>query len=330
VLAVTVGERNERLSEAPHAALVCRSLGLAHQVYVPSDEDIARGIGEFVRQNDQPIGDLAAFAYFLGMAQLPEDCTVILDGSGNDDYFGVTGTALAARYKTRAGVQKYVPDVVWPVVTWLMAKGPGGLPGLSRHWARPIEESFVAWEGWEPAELSELFQRPITMADTRLWEVMRRGDPEQWRVVMMEVLGGIWEAQAGFAKGVHFAHSLGRGIRYPFIDERITSWVNELPMELKLDKVIVMAYMAKNLPAEIVNKKKSGFIFDLNRLFLNPKYRWADELNRTGALRALQGWSDRPIQELLEMHAKAPGDSRWQHRLYALCLLASVLETKKQ
>lgn len=330
VLAFTVGERNERMSEAHHAALVCRKLGLAHQVYVPSDHDIATGMKAFARHSDQPMGDLAAFAYFLGMAQLPDDCSVILDGSGNDDYFGITGSAFEIRYKTRADLQRYVPDVFWPLVTWAMSRGPAGFRILSRRWSQPIEESFVTWEGWSSAELSELCQRPISLTETRLWSVMRAGDPEQWRSMMTEVIGGIWEAQTGFAKGVHFAHSLGLGIRYPFIDERITSWVHQLPMELKLDKAILLAYMAKNLPAEIVDKPKSGFIFDLNRLFLNPEYRWAEELSRAGQLRAFPSWSDQPIKRLLATHAQEPGEARWQHRLYGLCLLASIQANRHQ
>jgi asparagine synthase (glutamine-hydrolysing) len=326
VLAFTVGERDERMSEASHAALVCRSLGLAHRVYVPTDRDIAEGISAFGHASDQPMGDLAAFAYFLGMRQLPED-SVILDGSGNDDYFGVTGPGLRLRYKRRADLQRLIPAWAWPVVPRLMARGPAGFQVLSRHWARPIEESFVPWEGWSPAELAELFGRPISMSGTHLYEIMRRGRPDAWRALMTEAIGGIWEAQTGFAKGVHFAHTLGIGIRYPFIDERMASWVHQLPMEVKLDKQVLRAYMAKHLPAEIVDKPKSGFIFDLNRLFLNPEHRWADELNRAGRLDVLPGWSRRPIDRLLRAHAANPTDARWQHRLYALCLLAQVFQS---
>ena len=170
VLAFTVGERDPRLTEVPHASLVCQALGIEHQVYVPTDAEIASGIREFVGLSDQPVGDLAALPYFLGMARLPEDCSIVLDGSGNDDYFGVTGKALELRYKTRAAVQRFVPDALWPVVTGLMSKGPVGIRSLSRHWSRPIEESFVPWEGWPSQEISELVGRPITLAGTRIYK----------------------------------------------------------------------------------------------------------------------------------------------------------------
>jgi len=328
LLAFTVGERDPRLSEAPHASIVCEALGIEHQVYVPTDDEIALGMREFVAVSDQPVGDLAALPYFLGMKRLPEDCSIVLDGSGNDDYFGVTGKALELRYKTRSAVQRFVPDALWPVVTGLMAKGPVGIQSLSRHWSRPIEESFVPWEGWPSSEISELIGRPISLAETRLYELMRRGDPEHWRVVMTDAIGGIWEAQAGFPKGMQFAHALGRGIRYPFIDARMMRWAHALPMTLKLDKVVMLAYMERNLPAEIVKKPKSGFIFDLNRIFLNPVHRWADELNARGALKIRPEWSAPVIDRLLSAHAGQSGDSRWQHRLYALCLLAAFVETQ--
>ena len=317
-------------NEINDAALVCGSLGLAHEVLSPSDDEIARFIPEFARQQDQPIGDLAAFPYFYGMAQLPEDCTIILDGSGNDDYFGVTGAALALKYKVRSDVKKYVPDALWPAFIGLLSVGPTGMRRLSKYWSRPIEDSFVAWDGWNTPELTRLFRHDISFDDTYLWRVMREADPEQWKTLMTEVVGRIWEPQAGFAKGIHAAHALGKGLCFPFNDERLASWVHQLPQELKLDKAVLLAYMAKNLPREIVQKPKSGFHFNLNRLFQNPKYRWAEELDRAGLLQVLPSWSRQPIQELLDSYTREPQDSRWQHRLYGLCLLATVVAMKHE
>jgi asparagine synthase (glutamine-hydrolysing) len=324
-LALTVGERSEHLTEAPHAAMVCAALGLPHQCYVPSDHDLAAGVREFARHQAQPVGDLAAFPYFLGLGQLPDDCSVVLDGSGNDDYFGITGTDQQHRYKLRHDLQRWIPRVAWPHFVKYLSH-VGGLRRLCSFWSKPIEESFVSWEGWSADELSRLFGRDISFAQTRLWAVMREGDPAHWRTVMTDVIGGIWEAECGFAKGALAAGAHGKLLRFPFIDERLASFVHRLPMDLKLDKQIMRAYMARNLPPAIVDKPKSGFIFDLNRLFLNPEYDWADALRRSGALRAVPDWSTEPIDTLLRSYAEAPDSVQGQHRLYALCLLASVLE----
>lgn len=332
VLAFTVGHSDERLSEANDAARVCHALGLAHQCYVPSAEELAHGIIEFARAQDQPVGDPAALPYFLGMSRLPDDCTVIIDGTGNDSYFGIPSDDKGLRkYKRRSELQA-VMGPLWPIFLKALSLGPSGVRRLSQFWRRPIEESFVAWEGWSDSELSVLFGRGISFGDTILWEIMRAADPADWLELLTEVVCSIWEPHAPYRKAVQFAQSLGKSIRFPFTDNRLAVFVQGLPEPLKfkdgVNKEILRAYMKKNLPSEIVEKPKSGFIFDLNQLFANPLFRWHEELDRAGLLYALPIWSRQPIDELLRRYEQSPSDLRWQQRLYALCLLATVLAVK--
>jgi asparagine synthase (glutamine-hydrolysing) len=332
VIAFTVGQRDEHLNETHAAALVCRALGLAHICFVPTDEDLARGIVEFARVQDQPVGDPAALPYFLGMSRLPEDCTVIIDGTGNDSYFGIPSTAKGLwRYERRTEMQALLGPA-WPLLLGALSLGPLGARRLSHFWRRPVEESFVAWEGWSDAELTHLFGREVSFSDTYLWHLMQDADPTDWLHLHTEVVCGIWEPHAAYRKAVHFAHALGKSIRFPFTDNRLASFVQALPEQLKFingeNKQILRAYMKQCLPAEIVRKPKSGFIFNLNELFANPVFAWQDELDRAGLLQVLPTWSQQPIQQLLKRRAQSPGDLRWQQRLYALCLLATVMAVK--
>ncbi|MEI2787963.1 MAG: asparagine synthase-related protein [Steroidobacteraceae bacterium] len=333
VLAFTVGQSDERLDESHHAALVCDALGLAHQRYVPTDDELAHGIVDFARVQDQPIGDTAALPYFLGMSQLPEDCTVVIDGTGNDYYFGIPGTSKGLwRYKRRADLQA-VAGPLWPALLGAMALGPLGARRLSEYWRRPVEETFVAWDGWSSADLAQLFGRDVSFAETYLWRLMQGADPADWLNVHTEVVCGVWEPHAAYRKAIHFAQAVGRSIRFPFTDNRLAAFVQGLPEQLKyrdgVNKQILRAYMKQCLPREIVQKPKSGFIFDLNRLFANPAFAWHEELDRAGLLRALPTWSQAPIAELLQRRKAAPDDPRWQQRLYALCLMATVLAVKE-
>jgi hypothetical protein len=213
-----------------------------------------------------------------------------------------------------------------------MTFGPLGIRRLSQFWSKPVEECFVAWEGWNSAELRQLFGRDVSFADTYLWRVMRGGDPERWLELHTEVIGGIWEPHTAYRKAVHFAQALGRSIRFPFTDNRLAVFVQGLPEQLQfkngVNKQLLRAYMKRNLPREIVEKPKRGFIFDLNQLFANPSFRWADVMRQAGLLRVFPGWSEAPIRELLEHYAQAPDDLHCQHRLYALCLLATVLAVR--
>jgi asparagine synthase (glutamine-hydrolysing) len=330
VLAFNVGSSNVLHDEESDAALVAKSLGLAFKPYVPTGRQLAEGLHHFLAVQGQPIGDLAALPYFLGIRDLPEDCRVVLDGTGNDYYFGIPSVEKGAhRYGRRLQIEGSLPPAAWKLLLRLMALGPGALRRLSRFWAEPIEESFVAWEGWSQQELSGLCQRDVSFAGTYLWKVMRDGRQDEWIQLLTNVVCGVWEPHAAFRKAHHFAHALGRGIRFPYTDDRLAAFINHLPAALRFDggknKILLRAFMARHLPKEILTKPKSPFIFDLSLLLSNTEYSWVTDLSRKGLLRAMPGWNDEAIRDLLTRYAKEPRDSRWQCRVYTLCLLASVL-----
>jgi asparagine synthetase B (glutamine-hydrolysing) len=125
------------------------------------------------------------------------------------------------------------------------------------------------------------------------------------------------------------AHALGKGIRFPFTDNRLAQFINQLPVALKFkggkNKVLLRAYMAKHLPQEILTKSKAPFVFDLNRLLQNSEYRWVEDMNQQGIVRCMTHLDNEPILQLLSRYAKDPKENKWKYRLYALCLLSTFL-----
>lgn len=336
VLAFSVGAVNPRFNEAPDAALVCEALGLEFKAFVPTDAEIAEGIEQFAAISDQPTGDLAAFSYFLAMKSLPRDCTVVFDGTGSDYYFGLPTPAKGQHiFRRRHQLQQLIPDVAWPAVLGLMSWGPSGMRALRRHWARPIEESFLPWHGWSEDEIRAYCGRDVSFESTFLWQVMRSRPPKEWVALLTEFLCIAQDPNTSYRKARVSAHGLGLGIRFPFNDSRLSDYVKQLPVELKYsqgpggkNKVLLRAYLATSLPAAILNKPKSGFVPELNRMLVNSRYAWLADLERHGLLQVLGG-SDEPVRRVLERYAQAPDDPRWQHRLYALAVLASVVAVRK-
>jgi hypothetical protein len=94
-----------------------------------------------------------------------------------------------------------------------------------------------------------------------------------------------------------------------------------------VNKRILRAFMKRHLPAEIITKPKSGFVVDLNRVLDNPLRPWAADEARAGRLQLMPAWRPAAIDELLQQHRRAPADTRFQQRLYALCLLNAVWRT---
>jgi len=130
--------------------------------------------------------------YFLAMKSLPDDCRVIFDGTGNDYYFGIPSYEKGVhRYRRRIQIERNLPSAVWKLVLRMMSFGPGWMRELREYWTRPSEESFVAWDGWNAEELSGLFRRQVSFADTYLWKVMRNGASADWVELLTNAVCGV-------------------------------------------------------------------------------------------------------------------------------------------
>lgn len=328
VMAFTVGTQDPRLDESKDAARLCEHLAIPHQTYTPESDELVTGVKEMVRYQDQPFGDLASLPLFLGLQHLPEDVSVVWDGTGNDYYFGFVSSAGRRYYYQRVKLQQIIPEMFWPAFVQLMRLGPQPFRTRARKWVCPIEDTFVSWYGWSQREVSQLWKQNISFADTHLYQIMRHSAPEDWRTLQTEVLGGVWEPQAAFRKTSHFVHeATGRAMRFPFIDNRLAQFTNTLPQELQFvdytNKVLLRAYLAKHLPPELLEKPKGDFVFDLNLVLQYNNRAWPDALREAGLLRIIPGWSNVVLEKLLSRYEKDPDDERWQHRLYALCLIAT-------
>ena len=146
-LAFTVGMTDQRYDEGNDAATVCKALGIEHFKHVASDQELASGVKDFTAARDQPVGDLAALPYYLAMKALPEDCGVILDGSGNDYYFGCNIAWKLTRLQQRLRIQRAMPGPLWKMLLWGMSHTTNRTR-LADTWRKPVEEAFCGWEGW--------------------------------------------------------------------------------------------------------------------------------------------------------------------------------------
>ncbi|MES9945267.1 MAG: asparagine synthetase B family protein [Candidatus Thiodiazotropha sp.] len=334
VVALTIGQSEKRSDETKDARKVCKALGLQHISYYPTDDEIEEGFYKFTALSDQPIGDPATLPYFLGMTKLPDDCNLILDGTGNDYYFGVSSVPRGIwKYQKRIDIEDRVPKYLWRTVLGAMKLTTSNMRNLAKNWDMPIEEAFVAWQGWSSKELEDLLDREVSFEHTYLWNVMGRRKSMTRIELETEVICGVWEPHTAYRKAHYLAHALGKGIRFPFTDNRLAEYINDLPEELKLknnvNKQILRAYLKANLPEEIVNKKKMGFVFNINRILEDSSYKWIDYLvNYKEELFSNNAKSI--IDKLLKDYRDNPNDPSNQHRLYALMLLAFVLASKDE
>ena len=117
----------------------------------------------------------------------------------------------------------------------------------------------------------------------------------------------------------------GRAVRFPYGDNRLARFVNNLPLEVKYQpgarKYLLQAYLRRHLPDHLVDRPKRSFIFDLNIFLREDDFRWIHQLQTDGRLQVLPGWSAEALDKLLTRFMADP--VRTPHRLYALGLLAT-------
>jgi asparagine synthase (glutamine-hydrolysing) len=322
---LTVGAQDFEVDESSDATILCKHLGLPHIVYTPTTQELTGGILRMVASQDQPCGDTASLPLFLALDHLPDDVNIVWDGSGNDYYCGIVAASGELGYLRRVKLQGFLPEPLWSALLFMMRLGPRRFRGTAAEWSKPVEESFVSWNGWTAHELKDLYGQEVSFSETELWRVMHAHPAHDWVALQTEVLCGIWEPHAAFRKGVLAVRAHGRAGRYPFIDNRLADLVNALPQELQFEgytnKTLLRAYLEKYLPDELLRKPKGYFVFDPGLVLGHGGTGWLHALWQKDLLRARSGWSDRAITALLRRYEVDPGQAT--DKAYALGLMAT-------
>ena len=331
VIAMTVGQKNTEFDESSDAARVCEHLGLLHRIYAPSDGELVDGLDDFFRAQDQPIGDPSALPYFLGMRQLREDCDVLLDGTGNDYYFGISSEDRGKwLFQRRLQLQRIMPTSVWKLMLATMLAAGGGMRRLAKAWSEPIEETFVPWNGWSNAEICKIFNSEVSFSKTYMWEFMNEALYDDAINVETNSICGIWEPNSPFRKSLNLANSLGMQTRFPFIDQRLAEFVQSLPIELRnyrgVNKVLMRKYMEQNLPISIVQKPKKGFVFDLARVLRSYEIKLSADAMKVAKFLELDDDGTNIVCRTFSEYQDANGNSDAEHRVYSAWLLAKVID----
>lgn len=324
VVALTVASPDPRHDETRDAAEICKFLGIPHRVLTPQADRLIASFLRMVACQEQPMCDPAALPLFLAAGDFPEDVSVIWDGSGNDDYFGVVHEDDGERLAKYRQFRRVVPDFAWPLFLWAMQRGPERFASTAREWQKPLIEAFMPLSGWTPKELERLWQRDVGWSDTYLRELSRRYADEDWITLQTETLGSVWQAEGVIRKVTYAGRAVGLSIRMPFIDNRLAEFVHNLPQELQYrgntNKTILRAYLAKHLPDELIQKSKRAAV-SIHQLLLQSEQglllAW---LRQAGLLQVFPSWSEASIARMLAEYNKRPND--YAHRMYALSLLS--------
>ncbi|MBI1852946.1 MAG: asparagine synthase (glutamine-hydrolyzing) [Planctomycetes bacterium] len=276
----SVGFRESAFDELPFARLVADRLGTDHHESIVSAE-AARAIELLAPHYDEPFADSSAVPTYHLSRVTRERVTVALSGDGGDENF-----AGYRRYRfdlLEGRLRSLVPSPLRrPILGGLAAIYP------KADWLpRPLRaKTFLAHAG-DTAErayydsvagVSESFARSLLSADVRRqldgytpfrafeshFRAAGTSDPLA-RLLYVDLKTYLPDDILTKVDRASMAHSLE--VRVPLLDHVLVEFAATLPSRMKLSgsrsKVVLKRAVARDLPSDIVDRRKQGFSIPL-------------------------------------------------------------------
>jgi len=269
----SVSFRGRSFDETPYFREIARVYGTEHHEFdLGPDEQLPDTIEEFAFYSDEPSADAGALPVWFLSRLSAQHVTVALSGEGADELFGGYETYVADRLWSLAqlapaGLRRAAlaaVDRFWPVSDekiGLRYRVQRGLEGS----LLPADEAHFYWNGAFsreqkkricPGSNGHNLQALVDRLASRGIEgrgVNRYMLVDQHYYLPDDILYKV--------DRISMAHSLE--VRPPFLDHRIAEFAASLPENLKIRrfrrKYLLKELMRGKLPAQILDRKKTGF-----------------------------------------------------------------------
>ncbi len=293
---VTLGFNEYRGTENDETALavkVANYYRTTHHTYWVSQEDFQDKRESLLKAMDQPTID-GVNTYFVSKAAAQAGLKVAISGLGGDELFGGYPSfreipkmvGLLSPFRFMRGPGRFFRWVSAPVLKHLTSPKYAGLleyggtyggayllrRGLFMPWELPeILGDQVTRDGWE--ELQSLM---------RLEQTIQGATSDRTKVSALEMSWYMRNQLLRDADWAGMAHSLE--IRVPLVDVELTRRLAPLLTESFPDKNDMACTPRVTLPAEILNRRKTGFSVPVREWIMQNS-------GQQGGERGLRGWA---------------------------------------
>jgi asparagine synthase (glutamine-hydrolysing) len=264
----SIGFDDPAYDESQYALRVSKKYRTTHHQLCLNNDEFSQLLPKMVWHNDEPL-DFANSVHIFALSRLAKQfVTVVLTGEGSDELF-----AGYPRYR----IPEFVRAYRW-VPAWLRAMVRASvsdhrLAKLDRYATRSDEEVLQFNSSYiEPAVARDVCPRlpsgDLHYRHERLLATAGLGVGAVRRASLLDqetFLVSILHRQDKMSMAASIES------RVPFMDYRIVEFANQLPRQYKIKgragKVIVKDVAREFLPADIVDRRKSGFGVPLTRWF---------------------------------------------------------------
>jgi len=315
--------------ELPSARVVARRFETEHheEVLEPKAADLASAV---VRALDEPFADSSALATLAVAESTARHLKVALSGIGGDEVFGgyprYLGVRLAEAWTRLPRTLRAVPEALARRVPESARSRNVG--DWARRFAdgarRAMPERYIGWTRFFDAPalaalatpaLARAFDGDVEAAHRAAWAARGHGDAVDgaWRIDLTTYLP---DDLLTMADRMSMARSLE--LRAPFCDHRLIEWSLGIAPATKLAgwslKALLKSAFADVLPAEIVRRRKQGFMIPLSRWLRTDLRHVVEDTLAPDRVRARGLWRPDVVGRLVSEHvsgARTHGDRLW-------------------
>ncbi len=342
----TIGFENPAFDESPHAEAVARHLGTEHRTLVVTEGEAREVIPRLPDLYDEPFADSSQIPTHIVCRAARQEVTVALSGDGGDELFG--------------GYNRYFwGPRIWRRIRWLPFPARAAVGHVmtlvregtwDRLWRLLPDQVAVSRPGEKIHRIADRLKHVASIEDlhrslTSIWlqpEVVAgvgseatllddpapeplNGDPAAW--MMFQDMRSYLPDDV-LCKVDRAAMGISLETRAPFLDPNVLATASRVPTALKIrdgkGKWILRQILYRHVPAELIERPKTGFGIPVGDWLRGPLRAWAEDLLSEDRLRRDGQLDPAPIRRAWAEHLSGRRD--WTHRLWIILMFMAWRE----
>ena len=309
----TIGFREDAFDEAADARRVAAHLGTAHTELYVDAKTAMDVIPKLPTMYDEPFADSSQIPTHLVSALARQHVTVALSGDAGDELFGgynrhVWGNSLNKRFGAMPAVLRQMLGV------FLRSVSPEPAGTIARMAAPLLPTRFKVRRAGDQAaklarivgaaSLDEMYRELCSIDDDPAETVVRGEEDRSWaagemnkvkvaidpldRMTLADSLSYLTDDI--LQKVDRAAMAVALETRVPFLDKDVVDFAARIPPGMKVrdgrGKWLVRQVLYRHVPAELVDRPKTGFGIPIDDWLRGPLRSWASDLLSPARLHA--------------------------------------------
>jgi len=273
----TIGFEDKKYNEAEHAKTIAKYFGTEHSELYISNQDLLDKVSDVPFHYDEPFADSSALPTMMVAELAKKDVTVALSADGGDEVFcGYSKYFMLQKFESvfASSLKKNTVNALMKVIPAKMVGAINSLLPKSKRFTN-IEDKYAKFKRAMSAKsLSDMFCNASSYVNPQQVKQFLKIKPELFGTFdfepelsfidnMMLTDYRSFMVDDVLVKVDRACMSNSLEGREPLLDHRIIEFMAQVPNKLKYKnkqgKYLARQILYKHIPAEMVDKPKSGF-----------------------------------------------------------------------